>query len=121
MLQERRAALAFGNLGENLGVLVLMLKGYRIITRRYQSPVGEIDIIARRGGSLVFIEVKARESMDVAAMSISANQQKRIVRAAQAFVQGRNDLSGLDMRFDALLVAPYQWPRHIVDAWRPGD
>jgi len=123
--RNRHAALAFGRAGETVGAWALRLKGYRIITRQFRRPVGEIDIIARRGNVLVFVEVKARQSAATAAAAISPHQQERIARTAAAFVQERPDLASLDIRFDALLITqgPWygRWPLHIVDAWRPGD
>lgn len=120
-----KTALAFGLFGETLGALALMFRGYRIIARRHRTPVGEIDIVARRGNVLVFVEVKARGDAKTAAMAVTRRQQARITRAAEAFLQSRADLAHLDIRFDALLVARNRWfggfPTHIVDAWRPGD
>jgi len=121
MARDRKKAEELGNLGETLGVWFLMLKGYTIISRQYRTPVGEVDIIARKGSALVFIEVKARVDADTAAHAISPRQQSRIVRAADAFLQNSANLGHLDIRFDALLIIPYRWPVHIVDAWRPGD
>lgn len=123
--RDRKSAQAYGNFGEALGAWLLKIKGYRIIARQYRTHVGEIDLIARRGGVLAFIEVKARKSAEAAASAIGPRQQDRIVRAARAFLQERPDLSHLDVRFDALLVRPGpwfgNWPSHIVDAWRPDD
>ncbi len=119
--RNRKQAVAFGAFGETLGAVFLMLKGYRILERRYRRPVGEIDIIARRKGVLAFIEVKARVTAGDAAQAISAHQRARIQRAAGVYMQERPDLAGLDIRFDALLVIRYHFPIHIVDAWRPWD
>jgi len=123
--RNRKTALAFGDFGETLGAWVLRFKGYRIIARRHRTPVGEIDIVARRGNTLVFVEVKARIDTATAAAAITRHQQARIIRAAEAFLQNRRDLAHLDIRFDALLVTQGaqlgKWPIHIVDAWRPGD
>lgn len=118
---KRKNAAAFGAFGESLGALLLMFKGYRILARQFRRPVGEVDIIARRGEFLVFVEVKAREVENAARHAISANQRSRIIRAAEAFMQERPDLEGLSIRFDALIVIRRRFPIHIVDAWRPGD
>ncbi len=119
-MRDRKAAEAFGGFGEKLATLLLVLKGYRIVARQYRSPVGEIDIIARRGRVLMFIEVKARKTAAAAEAAITTRQRTRIERAASAFIQNRPDLAHLDMRFDAFLIIRGHWPIHIVDAWRPG-
>lgn len=98
--------------------MVLRLKGYRLVARRWRCPVGEIDLIVRRGQILAFVEVKARRTVDDAAESIDRRTRARIARAARVFLQQRPDLSVLDARFDAVLVAPDRWPDHRVDAWQ---
>lgn len=107
---------------ETLAVWWLRLRGFSIVARRFQpgrgTGGGEIDIVARRGGLLAFVEVKARADRDCAAWSISESQKARIVRGAEIFLAQNPDLAGCRMRFDAILVAPGQWPRHIRDAWR---
>jgi len=116
--RKKKKAEKFGAGAETLAVWGLRLKGYRIIARRFRVKVGEIDIIARRGNVLAFIEVKARQDIDAAAASIGPRQITRITRAAGAFLQARPDLGGLDQRFDAVLVAPWRWPVHVIDTWR---
>jgi putative endonuclease len=111
-----------GRWAEALCVLSLSLRGWRIIGRGVMTGrgtgAGEIDIVARKGRVLAFIEVKARPSRDEAAAAISPAQRRRLVRAAEAFLARRPHLAGLDVRFDAMLVAPGRWPHHIGDAWR---
>jgi putative endonuclease len=107
-----------GRLAETAAALWLMLKGYRILARRWRSPAGEIDLIARRGGTIAFIEVKRRATAEGAAEAITPRQRDRIARAAAAFLAARPALSGLDARFDAVLIAPRRIPRHLRDAWR---
>jgi putative endonuclease len=99
-------------------MIVLRLRGYRVISRRLRTPVGEIDILARRGRTLAVIEVKARDDFASAAESVSDRQKQRLIRAAGWVVSGRPNLALLDTRFDVMLVAPRRLPRHIVDAWR---
>lgn len=79
---KRQAALQFGLSAESRATACLLLKGYRILARRFKTPVGEIDIVARRRGTLVFVEVKARKSLDDAAEALTARQQARIIDAA---------------------------------------
>ncbi len=114
-----RAAHAAGLRAELLAGLMLRLKGYRIVARRMKTKLGEIDLVARRGRSLVFVEVKARGDLGMAAEALMAEQRARLARAAALFVAARPAFANLDMRFDLVLVAPRRWPRHLPDAWRP--
>lgn len=118
--EERRRAWRKGSWAESACAVFLRLSGYRILARRLRTPVGEIDILARRGKALVVIEVKAREDFASAAESVSDQQKRRLIRAAGWVVSGRPDLAALQLRFDVMLVAPWRLPRHVVDAWR-GD
>ena len=95
----------------------LMAKGFRIAARRWKSPAGEIDIVARRGNLLVFVEVKARDNLDDAAFAVTERQQRRICAAAEAWLAAHPDDAMREMRFDALLVAPRRLPRHIKAAF----
>jgi len=114
----RRERLAYGAGAETLCTLALRLQGYRILARRFRAPVGEIDIVARRGALLSFVEVKARRDFDRAAEALGPRQRRRIHRAALQFLKRRPDLAGCAIRFDVMLVAPWRWPRHVADAWR---
>jgi len=115
---KRRAAVATGLAAESLAAWALRLKGYRVLARRHRNAGGEIDLIARRGKLVAFVEVKARGDLASAAESVSPRQRERIRRAAELFAAGRPDLANCDFRFDAMLVAPGRWPRHIVNAWQ---
>ena len=115
---NRRVAEARGRRAEAAAALMLRLKGYRIVERRFRSPQGEIDLIVRRGHMLAFVEVKARTRENDAADAIVQRQRMRIAAAARVFLQRRGDLADLDMRFDAVLVSPGRLPHHIPDAWR---
>jgi putative endonuclease len=115
----RRSAWLRGRRAEWLAAWWLRLKGYRILARDLRTPVGEIDLIARRGRVLALVEVKARPSLEEAAWSLTPFQRARIERAALAVLQRDPAYGTLDMRFDVVLVAPGHRPRHIMDAWRP--
>ncbi len=115
---SRQAAERLGHSAERAALWWLRLKGYRLVTQRFRSTAGEIDLIVRRGRLLAFVEVKAREDSAAAAEAIGARQRQRILRAAEAFLQQRPELAGLDQRFDAVFVAPGRRPRHQPDAWR---
>ena len=114
---ERQVAFAFGLSAESRAAAYLVAKGYRIVARRFRSPVGEIDIVARRRGTLIFVEVKARERLDDAAEAVVVRQQRRIIAAAEAWLASHPDDINLDMRFDVMLVAPKSLPRHIQAAF----
>ena len=118
---RRRVAERRGRTAEGLAVLSLRLRGYGIVGRRIRTPAGEIDIAARRGGILAIIEVKARETMTQAVEALSRRQRRRIVSAAEWFIAQESARASLTVRFDLILVARRRWPRHIPDAWRPGD
>ncbi len=114
---ERQVAFRLGLSAESRAAAYLIAKGYRIVARRWRSPVGEIDIVARRRQMLVFVEVKARATLDGAAESVSDRQQRRIVAAAEAWLAQHPDQASGDIRFDAVLVAPGKLPRHIPAAF----
>lgn len=99
---------------------MLRLKGYRILARRFRSGQGEIDLVARRGSVVCFVEVKARTS-SVDGEIISYKQRRRIERAAEIFMQRHPRLAHLGIRFDAVIVSGSWIPAHQADAWRPGD
>jgi putative endonuclease len=115
---RRRAAYRRGRWSEALCRLSLRLRGYHILARGWRSPLGEIDIVARRDSVLAIVEVKARRDLATAGEALSVRQQRRLERAAAAFVARHPDLGTLPVRFDLMLVVPWRWPHHIADAWR---
>jgi putative endonuclease len=114
---ERVAAFRVGLSAESRAAAFLIAKGYRILARRYRTPVGEIDIVARRRKVLVFAEVKARNRLDDAAEAVSDRTKLRIVAAAEFWLSQHPDDVTSEMRFDAVLVAPGKIPRHIMAAF----
>ncbi len=114
---DRQVAFRTGISAESRAAAFLIAKGFRILARRFRTPVGEIDIVARRRKLLVFVEVKARERLDDAAWSVTERQRARIVAAAEAWLAACPDRSIQDIRFDAMLVAPGRIPRHIPAAF----
>jgi putative endonuclease len=117
---ERPSAFRTGLSAESKAAAYLMMKGFRIAARRWRCPAGEIDIVARRGNLLIFVEVKARDRLDDAAYSVTPRQQRRIADAAGAWLATHPDDATCDMRFDAILVAPHHLPRHIPAAFDAG-
>jgi putative endonuclease len=113
----RVAAFRTGLSAEGRAAAYLMLKGYRILARRFRSPYGEIDIVARRRNLLAFVEVKARASLDEAAYAVTPRQQQRIIEAAQAWLMAHPEHADFDLRFDAMLIAPRRLPRHLLAAF----
>lgn len=102
---------------ESRAAAFLIAKGFRILARRWRSPLGEIDIVARRRQLLVFAEVKARSTIDEAAESVNERQRRRIAAAAEVWLAANPDENIRDIRFDAILVAPGKIPRHIQAAF----
>jgi len=116
---KRQRAWRCGLFAERLAAGLLRLKGYRIVAVRHKTPVGEVDIIARRASVIAFVEVKARADANAAADALGPRQRRRIERAALAFIARHPHLAELSMRFDVILVTPWKIPCHISDAWRP--
>jgi putative endonuclease len=115
--QERVAAFRLGLSAESRAAMLLIAKGYRIAARRHKTPVGEIDIVARRRRDLVFVEVKARDDLDTAAEAVTERTKQRIVAAAEFWLSGHPDDVNCFIRFDVILVAPGKMPRHIANAF----
>lgn len=112
---ERQARYRRGHAAERFAALTLMAQGYRILARRYQSPAGEIDLIASRGRRLLFIEVKQRATIDACRIAITGAQRQRIRRAANAWLSRWPRYQGHEMHFDAVFVLPWRLPQHIPD------
>jgi putative endonuclease len=113
----RVAAFRTGLSAETRAAAYLMAKGYRIMAKRFRTPYGEIDIVARRRSLLVFVEVKARASLDDAAYAVTPRQQQRIIDAAQAWLMAHPEHADFDLRFDVMLIAPRHLPRHLLAAF----
>lgn len=116
---KKESAYRAGLYAEILAAAVLIVKGYRIAAWRYKTPMGEIDLIARRGREIVFVEVKWRQTLDEALSSVSGRMQGRIVRAARHFIAARPAIAGFSVRFDLIAAAPPFFWRHLDNAWRP--
>lgn len=108
-----------GRRGEMLAVWYLRFSGWRILTRRAKTPRGEVDIVARRGNVLCFVEVKWRVRAADRESAIDAYRLRRVAAAAEVLA-ARHGRPGDDLRVDVLLLAPGCWPRRIVNAWQPG-
>jgi putative endonuclease len=115
--RERVAAFRLGLSAESRAALLLVAKGYRIVARRWKTPFGEIDIVARRRRALVFVEVKARTHPDDAAEAVTERAKRRIIAAAELWLARHPDEVNRDIRFDVVLVTPGRIPRHVVNAF----
>ncbi|MGE0751962.1 MAG: YraN family protein [Variibacter sp.] len=113
----RQIAFRLGLSAESRAAALLIAKGYRIAARRWRSPLGEVDIVARRGAALVFVEVKARASLDEGAEAVTPRQQRRIIGAAEAWLAAHPDDVTCNIRFDVILIAPRRLPHHIAAAF----
>ena len=113
---NREAAEKRGRRAETLACWYLRLKGWRILARRARVPGGEVDIVARRGRTVAFVEVKARATEDAAAFALDHWRLRRVAVAAER-LGPRFMHDGDDVRIDALFIVPRRWPRHIENVW----
>ena len=116
-LERRRATYLRGHWAEHVALALLVLKGYRLLARRYSASGGEIDLIVKRGDTIAFVEVKARDVMDSALVAIGAQKRQRFSRAARAWVSRNRWAACKVLRADAVFVAPRRWPRHLPAAF----
>lgn len=121
MSGRRRRAEQRGRLAESLAALWLRLKGYRILERRFRTAAGEIDLIARRGRSIAFVEVKARRDLATGLEAVTARQRKRSTRAMLAYLMRHPGIGELDLRLDVIVIRPWAPPHHLIAAWRPDE
>ena len=108
-----------GRWAEHVAAVFLILRGHRILARRHRTPYGEIDIIARRGRRLVFVEVKHRQSRAQAEAALTAKQARRVVQAAAQWIKQHPAYAEYEQGFDAVLVLPRTWPLWVRDAYQP--
>jgi putative endonuclease len=115
---RRQRALRRGSRGEWLASLALMLKGYRIVERRYRTKLGEIDLIARRGDLVLIVEVKVRSTLVQAMEAIGHLSERRIADAADLWLMRQPDNARLSIRFDMVAVLPRRWPVHVENIFQ---
>ncbi len=106
-----------GRGAETLAALWLMLHGWRVLGFRLDTPQGEIDLLARRGGVLAVMEVKRRRTVDEALAAVAPTQRARLRAAGENLAAKRADLAGLAVRLDLVAIGPRGLPRHLPDAW----
>lgn len=115
---SRELAERQGRRGEGFAAWWLRLQGWRIVASRVKTPRGELDLIARRGRTVLFLEVKWRSTVIERDRAIDAYRLRRVAAAVEAIAH-RYMRDGDNPRIDVLLLAPRRWPRHIVNAWQP--
>ncbi len=111
--EKKQKAFFRGLSAERLAALALMLKGFRIVARRYRTKLGEIDLIARRGNLVLIVEVKARQNLEAAHLAVTPKTMRRIEAAADLWLQRQPDHARLCLRFDLVAVLPRRWPKHV--------
>ena len=116
-LRLRRKAYRRGHSSEWRAAAALMLKGFRIVARRYRTKLGEIDLIARRGDLVLIVEVKARKTLIEAMDAIARESERRIEGAADLWLTRQKDYAKLSMRFDMVAVLPWRWPVHVENVF----
>jgi putative endonuclease len=114
---KRRRAQKWGYLSEWIAAASLVLKGYRILSMRYKTKLGEIDIIARKGHLIVMVEVKARPTIEEAFDAVSISSQRRIEAAGDLWLATQKNAHLLSIRYDIIAVRPWKWPTHYENAF----
>jgi putative endonuclease len=117
----RIAAERGGRFAESLAALYLRLKLYRVLARRFKTPVGEVDLIASRFGTTAFVEIKVRRRRGVELETLEGVNTRRIARAARYYLARHPALAMTPLRFDVIFLAPWSWPRHVVNAFEDQD
>jgi putative endonuclease len=106
-----------GHVAEWIAAAYLIVRGYRILARRFRTPFGEVDIVARRGKRLAFVEVKRRPTVTEAEWSFGPTQGERIGRAAEHFMRRHRRYRDHEMGMDLILVGQRGWPCHLPNAF----
>ncbi|MFK8033498.1 MAG: YraN family protein [Hyphomicrobiales bacterium] len=118
---SRRQAERRGHRAEQIASVYLRTKGFGIIQTRFKTPVGEIDLVARRSRLIVFVEVKWRRKIEDALAAVHRPAQVRIARAAGHFNAMYPEFSSYYQRFDVIVLAPRRWPIHLKQAFNAPD
>lgn len=118
---RQRAAYRRGLSAEEKAAAWLRLFGYSILHQRYRTAGGEIDIIARRGSTVAFVEVKARPDLDAALEAVAPRTRRRMEAAVNHWLAENPDAAGLALRFDIVAIVPGQPPYHLPNAFAEGE
>jgi len=116
-MKARLQAYRYGLRAESLCIAYLLATGHRLLGRRVRLPVGEIDLIARRGRTLLFIEVKARRTLEAGLYALKPAQQRRMLQAVNAWLARHPRYAGLDVRCDLMVIARWRvcHLRHVLE------
>ncbi len=113
----RQRAERSGRHAETIAGIFLRLKFFSIIEKRLKTPPGEIDIIARRGNLLIFVEVKMRRDKKTMAEALEGINRRRITGAAKYFLAANPQMADKNLRFDVIFLAPLAFPVHLKGAF----
>jgi len=113
---KRQRAERGGRRAERLAAIWLQMKGWRILARRARTPVGEVDLVAKRRRIVAFVEVKARRTDVEAGFALDHYRLRRVAAAAEALAP-RFVRPGDDLRIDAIFIVPWRVPRHLENIW----
>jgi putative endonuclease len=116
MTARRERAETFGRRGEVVAAWWLRLHGWRILAARVKTPRGEVDLVAKRGNTLAFVEVKTRKNRAELALAIDDYRVRRVAAAAD-LLYPKYAKAQENGRIDVILVAPWRWPQHLVNVW----
>lgn len=114
---DRRKAFIRGHVSEYYAAVYLLLNGYRIRAMRFRTKSGEVDIIARKGDLIAFVEVKARRITGDAIFAVDPSTQRRIRNASLGWIARQEDAAMLSFRYDIIAVSPWRKPQHFTDAF----
>ena len=115
--ERRHTTFLRGHRAEHVALVFLIAKGYRPLARRFAAAGGEVDLVVARGNDIVFVEVKARSHLDEARNAITATKRRRFSRAVRAWIARHPEAAGKTWRADAVFIAPWSWPHHVVAAF----
>ena len=115
--KRRKSAQFRGRIAEELAAFLLRAKLFSILKKRFKTPVGEIDLIAKRANLIIFVEVKARNSKQALPEALAAVNRHRIARAAKYFLASNPQMADKNLRFDVIFLAPFALPVHLKGAF----
>ncbi|GHC80692.1 YraN family protein [Limoniibacter endophyticus] len=115
---KRLRAYRRGGRAETLACIFLMFKGFRIVARNWKTPLGEVDIIARRGSLIVIAEVKARDTLEAAMEAVGPHALRRIEAAGDLWLARQSGSAQFSIRYDLIAVLPRKLPKHVKNIWQ---